>query len=322
MLQDWRKGIHMTRNNIGSAVSSVFIALAIGLFSLVAATPSRAQLVPAQQHSSALAADVGDSIAAPALSFEDQPLTSDTELPTVGIPATPPTPQVGEPTSDWHFDVSPYLWFPGVHGTIGARDHDASIHVSPGDLLSNFRFGLMGLVDTRYKRIVLPLDLMWVRLGTNNALALTDEAVTARIRASEFILTPKIGYRVVDTEMIKVDALVGFRYWHFGESLSFNPSDLGIKFSASQNWVDPLVGGRITGYLSPKVVVTIAGDVGGWGTGSQLDYQIVAALGYRIKPAVILQAGYRYLAVDYRSGGSIINTVTSGALIGATFTLK
>lgn len=68
--------------------------------------------------------------------------------------------------------------------------------------------------------------------------------------------------------------------------------------------------------------MTIAGDVGGWGTGSQLDYQIAAVLGYRIKPAVVLQAGYRYLAVDYRSGGAIINTVTSGALIGATFTLK
>src|SRR5271165_284904 len=118
MVQDWRKGIHMIRNNIGSAVSSVFIALVIGLFSLVAPTQSRAQLVPAQQRSDVLAADVGDSIAAPALPFADQPLASDAEVATGGTAAAPAAPQVGEPTSDWHFAVSPYLWLPGVHGTV------------------------------------------------------------------------------------------------------------------------------------------------------------------------------------------------------------
>jgi hypothetical protein len=45
-------------------------------------------------------------------------------------------------------------------------------------------------------------------------------------------------------------------------------------------------------------------------------------LGYRIKPAVVLQAGYRYLDVNYRNGGTIVDIATSGALIGATITLK
>jgi hypothetical protein len=237
-------------------------------------------------------------------------------------PATP-APPVGEPTSDWHFAVSPYLWFPGVHGTIGARGHDASIHESPGDLLSHFRFGLMGLVDTRYKRIVIPVDIMWIRLGANNALPLTDEAVTAHVKGQEFILTPKIGYRLVDSEIIKIDALTGFRYWHFGANLRLSTSETSTQtFSGSENWVDPLVGGRILANLSPKISVSMGGDVGGWNTGSLIDYQIGGVLGYRIKPAVVLQVGYRYLATDFRSGGTTINLVTSGVLFGATITLK
>ena len=64
--------------------------------------------------------------------------------------------------------------------------------MSPGDLLSHFRFGLMGVVDTRYKRIVMPVDVMWIRLGANNALPLTDEALTAKSEASEFILIRKL----------------------------------------------------------------------------------------------------------------------------------
>jgi hypothetical protein len=233
--------------------------------------------------------------------------------------------QAGTTADDdgWHFAVSPYLWFPGVHGTIGARGRDISFKASPGDLLSHFRFGLMGLLEARYKRLLLPLDIMWIRLGDDKALPFPNLMVnTAKLKAYEFILTPKIGYRLIDEEKIKIDALVGFRYWHFGENLKFVPSNFNLNFSSSQNWVDPVVGGRITGNLSPKVVAVIAGDVGGWGTGSQLDYQVAGILGYSIKPNVTLQAGYRYLYVNYRSGGSIIQPTTSGVLFGATFNLK
>jgi len=104
--------------------------------------------------------------------------------------------------------------------------------------------------------------------------------------------------------------------------LSFTPSTLGLNFKKSQNWVDPLVGGRITMPLSPKAEVTIAGDVGGWGTQAQLDYQVVGVLGYRIKPAMMLQAGFRYLDVNYRSGGTILDFAMSGAFLGVTINLK
>jgi hypothetical protein len=305
----------MKRHACGSVASAVCIAVMAGLFSLMIAGRCGAQAVAEQQTTNALVSDSLESTSTRAPVVADLPTPSDAE-------AAAPAPPVGEPTSDWHFAVSPYLWFPGVHGTIGALGHEASVHASPGDLLSHFRFGLMGLVDTRYKRIVIPVDIMWIRLGANNALPLTDEAVNAKVKGQEFILTPKIGYRLVDSQIVKIDAVTGFRYWHFGESLRLSTSDTSLKFSSSQNWVDPLIGGRILANLSPKVSVSIGGDVGGWNTGSLIDYQIGGLLGYRVKPAVVLQVGYRYLAVDYRSGGTTINLVTSGVLFGATITLK
>jgi hypothetical protein len=219
--------------------------------------------------------------------------------------------------------LSPYLWLTGVHGTIGARGLDTSVHASAADLLSHFRFGLMGLVEPSYNRLVLPVDVMWVRLGDDSALPVNEVGATsANVKASEFILTPKVGYRVINREKLKIDALTGFRYWHFGENLQFSPSKLGLNFSDSQNWIDPLVGGRIQVALSPKIAVNLAGDVGGWGVGSQLDYQVVALLGYKIKPNLALQAGYRYLDVNYRNGGSVVDLALSGALLGATIDLK
>jgi len=79
---------------------------------------------------------------------------------------------------DWQVSVSPYVWLPGVHGTVGAFDRDAGVSVSPIDLLSHFRFGLMGAADARWKRLVLPLDLVWSRLRARRDAARTSGAAT------------------------------------------------------------------------------------------------------------------------------------------------
>jgi hypothetical protein len=85
--------------------------------------------------------------------------------------------------------------------------------------------------------------------------------------------------------------------------------------------VDPLIGGRIQAALSPKLGVTMGGDVGGWGAGSEIDYQATGLLGYRIRPSWTLQAGYRYLYVNYRSG-IIFDAATSGLMFGISLGLK
>ena len=87
--------------------------------------------------------------------------------------------------------------------------------------------------------------------------------------------------------------------------------------------MDPLVGGRITGILTAKAEVTLGGGVGDWGVGSQMNYQIFGILGYRIKPALALKAGYRYLCFGRRRGsGTYLDVATSGVLFGVSIILK
>jgi hypothetical protein len=295
---------------------TILAAWVFGLILLAAAGPSRAQAPPPSQNASLTEPNEPDSGATPDTVTMGQPPAAD--------PAASGPAQVDTTAQDdgWHFSVSPYLWLPWIHGTLGVNGNDASFHATPDELISHFRFGLLGLVDTRYKRVVMPVDILWLRLGDDRALP--NVGITANVKGTVFILSPKVGYRVIDTKMIKIDALAGLRYWYFGESLSFNPTPPNLKFSGSQDWVDPLVGGRILGNLSPKISIAIAGDVGGWGVGSQLDYQFGGFLGYRIKPAMALQAGYRYLAVNYSNGGGsrTADMIISGPLIGLTMTFK
>ncbi|HUO34145.1 MAG TPA: hypothetical protein VMU43_04065 [Candidatus Acidoferrum sp.] len=299
-------------NNLGR--TAILVAFILG--SVLSGIPSRAQAGPPTESIVA----VGTGANGPAIaSLASAPTPSESsEAP---LPAAP-LPNSSGDDSDWHVDVSPYLWFPGVHGTIGAFGRDVSIHATPGDLLSNFRFGLMGFAEARRKWLILNLDLMWVRLGTSKGLPFPElDEISANVKGGEFLLTPKVGVRVLNRDRIKIDALTGFRYWHFYESVSFVPTAMNLNYSASQDWVDPVVGGKITGILAPKVLLTIFGDAGGWGTGSQLEYQFGGALGYKIKPRWTLQGGYRYLFVNYRSRADV-NLVTSGAVLGVTINLK
>jgi hypothetical protein len=72
--------------------------------------------------------------------------------------------------------------------------------------------------------------------------------------------------------------MLGVRYWHVGSSLQFTPSPFGRTFSKTLNWADPLMGARILFPLSPKVLVTIGGDAGGWGAGAQWTMRLLAHL--------------------------------------------
>jgi hypothetical protein len=234
--------------------------------------------------------------------------------------STPPAPQTttSGSTDSWQFKVAPYLWFPGIHGTVGAFGHDASLHVSGGDVLSYFNFGLMGAAEARKNRWLIPFDLMWVRLKDEKALPETDRGErSVNAHVTQFFMTPKVGYTVITHGILEVDALAGLRYWHIGQDFNFSPS--GIGRSASANWVDGLGGARITMTFSPKAQVIIAGDAGGGGANS--DYMVVGLVAYKIKPAWALLAGWRYIDVDYRGSKQFIFDVAqTGPALGVTYT--
>lgn len=236
-----------------------------------------------------------------------------------------PAQQKATPANDdsWHVGITPYLWFTGLHGTVGARGYNTSVHASFEDIFKYFNIGLLGTVEARRKRILLPIDFMWMKLSDDKALPLSPfPGVTSiKVKVNETLLTPKVGYRLVDHEKLKTDALIGFRYFHLGQNLSFQPSGLLSNRSQSANWVDVVAGARFTMPISPKAVIVVLGDAGGGG--ANVDYQVAGLLGYKIKPNIVMQAGWRYLDVNYRSSSSFVYDVaTSGLLLGVTFNVK
>ena len=225
----------------------------------------------------------------------------------------------------WHFAFTPYIWFAGVHGTSGALGHEVSVHADFTDIFNYLNIGAMGAFESRYKRVIMPVDFMWMKLSDEKGIPMTDNVDSVKATMRETMLTPKIGYRIADGKKVKVDALFGFRYWHLNTELRAfaGGNQIGRGFSQSGDWADAVAGGRIILALSPKAFVAIGGDAGG--ADARSDYQVGGLLGYQISRKVVLLAGYRYLHVNYRPNGNaqfVYDVYMPGLVLGATFNIK
>jgi hypothetical protein len=100
------------------------------------------------------------------------------------------------------------------------------------------------------------------------------------------------------------------------------PTQISNGFYGAANWVDAVAGGRFQALLTPKFIVTMAGDAGGGGSGTRLDYQVVGLLGYKLK-RVTLQGGWRYLAIHKSPNDkAFADLAMTGVIIGVVIPLK
>ncbi len=224
----------------------------------------------------------------------------------------------GSAGGDWRVGISIYGWFPGVHGTVGALGHNASIHVPFSDVFHTLKGIVPIAVEVDKGRFLMPVDYLWMKLGIDNGIPENDFSQTSiNTHLTESILTPKVGFRLYDGEHLKFDALAGIRYWHVGLSNTLEPSGLGS--SRSTNWVDGLGGARFVLPFGEKAAVTVAGDAGAGQ--ANLDYQAVGLLNLNFTPKFGLALGWRYLYENYRptTNQFVFNPTTSGAIAGLTF---
>jgi len=256
-----------------------------------------------------LIACIGSAAQGPVALNASEPSTA------AALPDTPQTTASQPEDTPWQFDVAPYIWFPGIHGTVGALGHDASVHVSGSDVLSDFQGGIAGLFEARKGRLVIPIDLIYAKVATTQGIPLNELGQTAvRAEVSQGIFTPKVGYRAYDGEHLKIDALFGIRIWHEGLSLTLRPSQVGASDSAT--WADAVAGGRFEIFFNPKIWITASGDAGGGA--ASLDYQGVGVINFQPKPLLGFFLGYRYLDVDYSNSnrGFVYDVAQSGPIAG------
>ncbi len=252
------------------------------------------------------------SAATPAANADPAP------APPAPLPDTPST--TASDDSGWRVKIAVYGWFPGIHGNVGGSDHNVGVHAPFSDVFHYLKGVIPVAVEADKGRFVMPIDFFWVRLGDNKAIPLGGLAVTfADLHVTESILTPKVGYRVLNRDHLKIDALGGIRYWYVSQTLSLLP--YFQNQSRHTDWVDGVGGARFIIPLSPKAAISVAGDAGAGG--ASLDYQAVGLFTYDFTPKIGLGLGWRYLDVNYNKNfgpldrrNFLYDVAQTGALAG------
>ena len=99
------------------------------------------------------------------------------------------------------------------------------------------------------------------------------------------------------------DMLGGVRYTKLEPDITIgSPPPL---ISISEDWVDPIVGFRYFYDFGNKWMLSLRGDIGGFGVGSDFTWNVAALVHFQPWKYAAILAGYRALDQDYESGSGL-----------------
>lgn len=218
-------------------------------------------------------------------------------------------------TGDWSFGVAPYLWAASV-------EVETSLPGTPAGVSrfeSSIAGGAMLAAGAHYGSFGLLVDFAWLRLETE-ALQ-PGPGFSAVDLKSDFIhTTAAFSYRLPSSGKFQVDLLAGARLWYVSEDIEFTSGVLpGFQASGDKTWVDPVIGADVRYELSPRWFLTTKGTVGGFGVSSDIAWELLAGVGWRISDGWSTLLGYRYLHEDYSQDAFDFKLDAHGLLLGFAY---
>ena len=96
---------------------------------------------------------------------------------------------------------------------------------------------------------------------------------------------------------------------------------LGQTISRDDSWFDPYVGLHTRYNFNKTFYTAVRGEVGGFGVGADLMWQVEGVLGINLTRNIFTEIGYRALAADFENDSFTFDTVLHGPQIttGVTF---
>ena len=203
--------------------------------------------------------------------------------------ATPAAVAAQDAPAGWAWTVSPYLLSPHMNGSIGVGTVDAEVDASPSDIFDNLQFGAMVTVEARSPTWAVAFDGIYMDLGKDAESS--ETGVSLYQAALELTAFRRVGPWA--------EVLAGGRLNLLGAELE---GPLGTVAETDESWLDPFVGVRLSAPFGEGWSATFRADIGGFGVGSDLAWQVHSTVEYRLSPSLGLTGGYRVLSSDYETG--------------------
>ncbi|MHC4942072.1 MAG: hypothetical protein ACYTG7_03545 [Planctomycetota bacterium] len=248
------------------------------------------------------------------------------------------TPHTGKGKSsaypdEWQFELTPYAHLPFVNYDSTVAGQTVDVDLSFGDLLDDFDvFALSAhfegwkgnwgfIIDSAYASLEGDFDF--------------GPFIDVDVDIVDFPIDLALGYRLDPIPLTEgqqypnlvISGKAGARYHYLRQEirLSLPPPLPTVKPGKSEDWVAPVVGGRIRLHTSEKLWFNLYGDFAGFGIGSTPDITInfLLGLGYKFTDTFSIRGGYYYSYIDYSRGSGIkefgLKGYQQGPVIGATW---
>ena len=237
-------------------------------------------------------------------------------------PDEPPEPMPRPKLRDgWSYTLAPYLWASSLRAEVNAGPISSTSEACFSDLLKQLKFGAQlrfeGLHDDR-----------WGFYLDGTYMAMGDDAT---VRVGRF------GLRGIDVEADftqayldfggtvrfgkqgkSLDLLLGGRYTHLSTDVSVGWL---LDIDDSADFVSPMIGGRVQWALSEKWLMSVKGDVGGFGLGDAPDLILgfTGLLGYHLNDHTTLAFGYRFYDFELEGDRYDADVQYHGPIVGVAF---
>lgn len=142
-------------------------------------------------------------------------------------------------------------------------------------------------------------------------------AIPASGEVKQAALTLTAGRRIVDGGTTTVDALAGARIWLLDGEV--NVPAAAVSLAPEKRFVDPIIAARVNHRIADRWTVLGYVDLGGFGVGSDLTYQLAMTANYQMTDSLYVSGGYRHLYVDYSEDGTAFDGAMSGPVVGLSW---
>lgn len=220
--------------------------------------------------------------------------------------------------------ATPYLWMPWT--SVGVNPSNPRIPSSSGtvgfDKIIDGHLEwvpFMGAVEFRNGPYGVFLDYIHVPVGagvsTRNILfSGANAGLTLDTGTAMFL------YRPIAAPDQYVDVGIGVRAWGIEGGLTLNEGLLpSFTVTRGSAWADPLIAVRYHRDLGNGFGATAYGDVGGFGVGAHIDWQLIGTIDYSANSWIDLHAGFRSLNFNYSLPNAGLNMNMNGPILAATF---
>lgn len=203
----------------------------------------------------------------------------------------------------WKTLAELYMMFPNMNGTTGLGSlPEATVDMNAGDVFSHLHVGAMLYFEMANDRWSVNTDVVYTNLK--------EEVRPGTLINSGQVQVKQLSWEVAGLRKFLpwLEAGIGLRLNSFTNSLDLVTHNIiggGTTVrnkSMTKTWVDPVIITRIKSAADKKFIYQFRGDIGGFGIGADLAWQVQAYAGYRFTKLFQVTAGYRVISMDYDKG--------------------